>query len=659
MPHTLPRVLIVPLLVGAAGCLSVDQRDALQDDRAIDPSARQVGAWYSTWYTNRGRYLWSIGNGVGSGQQLLGDVDGDGRADATVFFAQDGSWYVGRSNGDGLGGFVRSPVRFGADATQRWLADVDGDGRADAVTYRADVGRWVVAPGQSSGVIGAPATWIEGHGVGSSHQFLADVDGDGRSDAVVFFAGWDGGRWYVSRSTGQAFGSFELLRSGFGGGTPRMGDVDGDGRDDAVMITADGRWRAAYSNGAQLHGDVTLAQGHGSGAAEWMLADSDGDGRDDLIAYFPQLHGGALYAARTQARNVAALVPSVHHPWKVGAGSLHYSADQPGVSPAFSWVGLADLTGDGQTDAVGYQGHDGSWRVVPGQYASGLEVNSWEYWDMGYRPLVGGSAGYDSSDPALVDTHLHMLADAEIDFVIVDLTNNVGAQPMLDGATNLCRRISAWNSVPGHRPVRYSIAVGGLQFSSDPLSVEQEAQFVRQHFVDDATCGGDNYYRHQGRPMLTSYSSWEQRQAWEQWPGDKSASSAFSVMFADGAVPRLGGAPIPPAYYPQYVGWGMPEGALPNSEVMVVMPGWNNHLGAFVSRTLDGDPAGFFVERGWERVLAAKPKMVVINSFNEFAEQTGIEPADTSRQRAGEEAWVSAGLYWELTRDYISLYRQR
>jgi len=102
---------------------------------------------------------------VGSNRQLLGDVNGDGRADAVVYFGSNGSWYVSRSTGSAFGAFSR---------------------------------------------------WINGHGVRSSNQLLADVTGDSRADATAFFK--RDGSWYVSPSTGTSFAGFSRWITGHGAG---------------------------------------------------------------------------------------------------------------------------------------------------------------------------------------------------------------------------------------------------------------------------------------------------------------------------------------------------------------------------------------------------------------------------------------------------------
>ena len=60
---------------------------------------------------------------------------------------------------------------------------------------------------------------------------------------------------------------------------------------------------------------------------------------------------------------------------------------------------------------------------------------------------------------------------------------------------------------------------------------------------------------------------------------------------------------------------------------MVVMPGWDNRKG----HTPVPRDHGRRYKDSWKQVFTAKkkPKMIVINSFNEYAENTGVFTAKT------------------------------
>lgn len=96
----------------------------------------------------------------------LADVDGDGRADL-VGFASDGV-YVARSTGSGFGGMQRWLADFGVrsgwlnnDLFPRMLVDVNGDGRADIVGFNR--GGVAVSLSNGSGSFRTPTMWLQGY----------------------------------------------------------------------------------------------------------------------------------------------------------------------------------------------------------------------------------------------------------------------------------------------------------------------------------------------------------------------------------------------------------------------------------------------------------------------------------------------------------------
>src|SRR5439155_16424799 len=97
-----------------------------------------------------------------SDRRMLGDVNGDGRADAVVYFTlstvtggdRGSAWYVAYANptGTGFSGYVLWKVNHGnlfrlaQPASRVALADTDGDHTADPVAYFGNTGTWKVMP---------------------------------------------------------------------------------------------------------------------------------------------------------------------------------------------------------------------------------------------------------------------------------------------------------------------------------------------------------------------------------------------------------------------------------------------------------------------------------------------------------------------------------
>ncbi|WP_372629669.1 FG-GAP-like repeat-containing protein [Cohnella sp.] len=647
-------MLSIKRIAAAIVSLAVTIGSADVTASASEPYKPNIGIWYSTWYANQGHYFWSDGFGANSVGQFLADADGDGLDDAIVFQA-DGIWKVAKSDGTKFGPESVWVAGHGVGSTKQFVADVTGDGKADSVIFYKGDGSWYIAPSTGNG-FGAYFQLRSGFGTGADDAFIADVDGDGKADAIVYnnttFT------WEVALSTGNAFGAGSEWLAGFGANASRMmADVDGDGKADAVsMYDGDGSWWVAISNGSGFNAYSLWISGYGSWSSRQMLADKNNDGKADAITFYTNGPTGGDWQARVSDGSSFVAEPypySGEWKYKHGVGS--------------TWQGMGKVFGPAYPGAapVAFDGNTGKWKVIP----SGndyLKPNTWNTWESGlnaesreikYRPKTAGVYGmYDSGDPAVIDEHIQMLANAKIDFIILDMTNSIDADNkyIINRAVAVMERLAAWNANPSNRKVKYAFAVGFIQFNHNPQSFENEAKVVLEQYVNHGTYGGsDNYYYEDGKPLIVSFSSYEDRIAIENWTGDKTYQNQFTIKYAQGRVPEFGNPPVEESGL--YYGWVATNGAVPHPDAMLVNPGHNPNIGvSVISRVLDGVNGGFY-ERSWDRVIAQKPKTVIIGSFNEFAEENAIQPADTSRLIAPSEKWynksgqLDADFYWNMT----------
>jgi len=590
-----------------------------------------VGIWYSTWYTNNGHYIWIDGHGVGSNNQFLDDVNGDGKDDAIVYFGNAGAWYVALSNGNYYTGYSQWKNGHGIGSDQQFVADFSGDGKADALVLFNSSGAVYVATSNGTG-FNSYSQWGTNFGIGASKIMAGDANGDNKIDLIAYYAST--GTWKVALSNGSSFGSSITWITGHGVGSSQQysGDFNGDGKADALVIFTSGDGYVSLSNGTSLGGYSKWCTGVLTGGSTVLMGDVDGDLKEDIIFYSSD---GSWYVSYASSNNTF----GSQQIWK-----LAHTANAGNV-----FVG--DPLGDNNLDAVGYM--TGVWNILPNSndYVKPLRWNLWDAWAIKYLPLTLGTyQQYDSGDSLVIREHLAEISDANIDYLLMDETNYIHTEGniIFNRAQKVAQEIKKWNNDSINKKIFYAYAVGGMQFSGNPNTLEDEAEDVWFNVVNNASNGGANNYFHlDGKPLLVCY--YGQQSYLDAWNAMQSHpwTQYFTIRWCTGTNSST----------PDLYGWGIPNGSINSSTLMEVMPGWNNHKGSFVSRTYNGVEGGFYKELCWDRVLTQLPGTVIINSYNEFAEETAVQITNTSNLTGSSEAWSTPDKYWDMTVDYIDQYR--
>jgi phospholipase C len=322
--------------------------------------------------------------------RLLADLTGDGKSDI-VGFGDNGVW-TAMGNGDGTfqpPKFVVEDLGYDkgwrVDRHPRFAADITGDGKADLVGF-GDAGVWVALGNgdgtfQSAQFVLADLGYNNGWRVGQHPRYVADVTGDGKADLVGFF---DDG---VHVALGNGDGSFQPPAPVFTEFDPAkgwqgtkhlriLGDLNGDHRADIIGFGDPGVYSAlANSDGTFAEPTFILADlGYDKG---WRLenhprfaTDLTGDGKADLVGFGDD----GVWTSVTGGNGAHPVLPGFcyNQGWRV---PFH---------PRY----LADLTGDGKADIIGF-GDAGVW-VALGNGDGTFQAASFKLADFGYHagPVV-------------------------------------------------------------------------------------------------------------------------------------------------------------------------------------------------------------------------------------------------------------------------------
>lgn len=463
---------------------------------------RNSGIFYTTILTKTGAYKRLTGFGDAKAY-FLKDVNGDEKDDA-VRYQRTGEWYVALSDG----AVFRDPARYlffqsPNGECEALMGDVNGDGKQDAANVDAAGGNWHVALSQD-GIFKQPEQWAAGQGAGSTERFLSDVNGDGKADAVVFSLA--AGTWKVGLSNGvNGFGGFTSWIGGFGQDGHRhfVADVNGDGKADAVSYdSASGDWKVALSNGSGFVGGRTWRTGFGKGAAAGIVYDVDRDGKADII-YYSDGNWNVCYSSG------AAFDASSDQRWVTGnrPATINSRSNKPAPEAMLTGSISGVATGACAVSA-------GDWLMLEnGDKKTTVDAtltDNWDAWGNDYTPQLPGHEGiYDAGDPVIDDEQIRMIHDAGFTYIMLDITN--GKNGWVDGrARRLIERIRHWNSqITGQQHKMYfCISMGGSRGLNGQAAAdvcEEESRRTWEEFYQPYQ---DAYYLMDGKPLLIHFV-WE------------------------------------------------------------------------------------------------------------------------------------------------------
>lgn len=212
--------------------------------------------------------------GVSGDQIIVGDYDGDGIDDETVFRPSNATFYIIQS-----ATLTMRIDQFGQTGDNpRIVGDYDGDGRDDLAVYRSGAQSvWYYKT--SSAAVFDSVPW------GQTGDFPApgDYDGDGKFDFVVQRPTSGAGVFWKKLSGGTlANEQFGLASDGV---VP--GDYDGDGRTDIAVFRTTGGFYVWEFEPSGTAGSTIVSDTWGVPGDVTVQGDYDGDGRTDYAVWRP------------------------------------------------------------------------------------------------------------------------------------------------------------------------------------------------------------------------------------------------------------------------------------------------------------------------------------------------------------------------------------
>ena len=256
------------------------------------------------WHPATGTWSWVLSSknfvddGLGTKQwgnsslgdvPLVGDIDGDGKADLIVWRASTGTWYWLTSS---------SGYSYAAAGGKQWgnqslgdvplVGDIDGDGKTDLIVWRASTGTWFWLTSSSGYSYAAAGGKQWGNSSLGDVPLLGDVDGDGLDDLAIWRAST--GTWYwITAATGYAYANAGAKQWGnLGlGDVPQFADIDGDGKADLTVWRAStGTWFWLTSSTGYSYASADGKQWGNFGLGDVPLAgDFDTSGRASLTVW--------------------------------------------------------------------------------------------------------------------------------------------------------------------------------------------------------------------------------------------------------------------------------------------------------------------------------------------------------------------------------------
>jgi probable HAF family extracellular repeat protein len=218
---------------------------------------------------------------------LTGDIDGDGIADLIIWRPGTGTWFWLISS---------TGYAYASAGTKQWgnqslgdvpmVADLDGDGLVELIVWRASTGTWFWLTSATGYDHARSRNRQWGNHARGDVPLIADLDGDSSGDLIVWRR--ESGTWFwLTSSTNYRYETQGSTQWGASGDTPLLGDLDGDTVADLIIWRPDtATWFYLTSSTGYSYASAGGKPWNTAGHTDIpMTGDMDGDGRADLVLW--------------------------------------------------------------------------------------------------------------------------------------------------------------------------------------------------------------------------------------------------------------------------------------------------------------------------------------------------------------------------------------
>jgi hypothetical protein len=253
------------------------------------------------------------------------------------------------------------------------------------------------------------------------------------------------------------------------------------------------------------------------------------------------------------------------------------------------------------------------YRVIQGRWGNGATFVD----EDAPRPASGA---YESDSIDVIDRHIAQIAAAGFDFVIVDV--------VADDPRSWATAQAFFSRLRG-AALKAAVMLDGLYMSEPSV----KAGFVEK--ARDAFTRHPNYFSYLGRPLVAMFAT---RMDFSV-PGLLLRNVYWTNRYDPGVNTFNFDSILHPYDWPF---WAPTPQPLVNG-IVPVMPGYiDTHLGRENPMFHPRNDGQLYHEQ-WQQALAQKPEVILVYSWNEYFEQTAIEPT---------QVWGDSYVRW--TRCYIT-----